>query len=768
MNRVCVSIAAAAAFLSSCAPPTPPDACLGRVAGDLVISEVMLDPEGTDTGGEWIEFFNTLGTPLDLKGLTLYVRDTDGSGSKTHAIRAGTALARGYFVAGDIRSGPNPGWINYAYGDALGSMGNARGVVGVRCGMTTLAEFTYNTAAKPQRSRMLNGVSEPNSTVAAVEANYCDTPTGSLYIGNNAGTPGAANPTCMAEATSGTCVDNGTVRAMTSPQAGDLVITEVMASPSATGDTTGEWIEILARATVDLNDVTINTTTSSERIENQACLRVQPGEYVLLARSADSFVNGALPPPRHVYGSISFADTTNQRISLSRGDAGIDEIALTPSASGKAWQLDPLKLDPGSNDEPANFCRAPFKWNPDGGGDYGSPGASNPACPVDAGQPDPNVCVDTGTGLRRPVVHPADGDLVISEWHSSPAATSAANGEFIEVMVKNDVDLNGITLQVGTGRTPISSMNCLAVTTNSFLVFGKNGDPLQNGMLPPLTASFSAALTGTSTISLLGSDGGLYDSVTASGEFSGASTQVIPGFETVSDNDLPGNRCRSPNKWNPDGGGDFGSPGRSNPTCAGADAGTDAGMMTISDQCLDMSTMALRPVVRHPSTDLVITEWMSDPGAISDAVGEYFEVLAKSAGDLNGVSVRVGTTVTRINSNSCVPVVANSYLVFGKNNDPAQNGNLPALTSTFGGALTTASTIAVLGADGGVYDTITATGETSAASVQIKPGSESPIDNDIVLNRCTTPSNVRYGPIGADGGATGNRGTPGLPNVPCP
>ena len=99
---------AAAAALMSCPPPEPTDVCKGRVLGDLVISEVMLDPEGTDTGGEWIELFNTLGTPLDLKGLTLYVRDTDGSGAKTHAIRAGTAPGRGYFVVGDIRSGPNP------------------------------------------------------------------------------------------------------------------------------------------------------------------------------------------------------------------------------------------------------------------------------------------------------------------------------------------------------------------------------------------------------------------------------------------------------------------------------------------------------------------------------------------------------------------------------------------------------------------------------------------------------------------------------------
>jgi hypothetical protein len=764
MKRVFVTISAAAALLMGCPPPEPTDACKGRVAGDLVLTEVMLDPEGTDTGGEWIELFNTLGTPLDLKGLTLYIRDTDGSGAKTHAIRAGTAPARGYFVVGDIRSGPNPSWVNYAYGDALGSMGNSRGVVGVRCGMTTLAEFTYNTAAKPQRSRMLNGNNEPNSTIAAVEANYCDTPTGNLYIGNNSGTPGVANPECMAEATSGTCVDNGVVRAMTSPQAGDLVITEVMASPAATGDTTGEWIEILARATVDLNDVTINTTTSNERIENQACLRVQPGEYVLLARSADTFVNGDLPAPFHVYGSISFADTTNQRISLSRGDAGIDEIALTPSASGKAWQLDPLKLDPGSNDDPANFCRAPFKWNPDGGGDYGSPGAANPDCPIDAGQADPNVCFDTALAANRPIRRPADGELVITEWMSDPSAVSDLSGEFVEVLAKNDFDLNGLVLQIGTGRTPLSSANCISVTTNSFLVFGKNGDPAQNGLLPPLVASFSEAMTATKPISLLGPDGGVYDTVTPTGETAGASTQIAPGFENPTDNDVAANRCRSPNKWNIDGGGDFGSPGALNPACGAGDAGVAVGA-----QCFDIGLQALRDIVPPQDGELVITEWMTNSVPVPQADGEYFEVLAKGAFDLNGLRVRTGTTgagTPFTSATNCLPTTANSYFVFGRNGTASANGNLPTLAGIFTGTFTATSTIQVLNADGGVHDTVTASGETAGVSVQVNSDFLTVADNQ--TQNCQTRVGVQYGPALADGGVSGNRGTPGLPNHQCP
>ncbi len=545
----------------SCAPAATTDACKGRADGDLIITELMIDPEGTDTGGEWIEVFNTLGTPLEMKGLTLYTRDTDGSGSKTHVVRAGTAPARGYFVLGDVRSGPNPSWINYSYADGLGSMGNARGVVGLRCGQMPLTEFTWNTAAKASRSRMLDGVGEPTGSIAAVEANYCDAPSGNVYFGNNSGTPGAANPQCVAEATTGTCVDNGVVRPMTAPQPGDLVITEVMASPAATSDTTGEWFELLARAAVDLNDLTIQTTSSSTRIDNMQCLRVEPGEYVLLARSADTFVNGGLPPPKHVYGSLSFADTTNQRISLTRGDAGIDEIALFPSTSGKAWQLDPAKLDPGSNDDPNNFCRAPSKWKADGGGDYGSPGVENPVCPIaDAGMSDPDSCVDPTSMAVRPVRHPQPGELRITEWMPDPAAVADTDGEFIEVLANADLDLNGVSLQVGTSKTTLAGQGCLAVTANSFIVFGRNSSSAANGGLPTLQGIFSGSLANAGgSIVLSGVDGGSFDAISYSSSRSGASQQVDLADAGV---------CDTPTSVRYGGGaGDRGTPGLINVAC---------------------------------------------------------------------------------------------------------------------------------------------------------------------------------------------------------
>jgi len=576
MKRILIAVTAAGLWCACGPSTTTTDPCVGRKAGDLVITEVMADPEGTDTGKEWIEVFNALGTPLELKGMVITYKDTDGSGLKSHTIRSGTVPARSYFTLGDVRSGPNPAWINYSYADGLGALGNARGVVTVKCGSTVLDEMQWTLAAKTNRSRMLNGVNEPNAQTNDAESSWCDTPSGNVYFGTSAGTPGAANPACTPEATTGTCVDNGTVRPITAPQPGDLVITEVMANPSTASDTTGEWFEVLARADVDLNDLTLSNNTTATKIISQACLRVNANEYALLARSADTFVNGDLPPPLATY-SLAFADTTNQRIALSRGDAGIDAISLYPSVAGKAWQLDPLKLDPVSNDSPDNFCRAPLRWNPDGGGDFGSPGVANPDCPpVDAGMPNPDECVDPLTLAVRPVVRPNPGDVVITEWMADPNTASDTNGEYIEVLFKADADLNGLTFSHDNATTRLSSPTCLAVTANTFVLLGRNIDPAQNGGLPPLAAviTFGLTNTGAHTLAVTGFDGGVLDSVTYNGSSPGASSQLNAGLTDPADNDLPANICVTPAgvRYGPaldDGGfgGDRGTPGLVNVAC---------------------------------------------------------------------------------------------------------------------------------------------------------------------------------------------------------
>jgi hypothetical protein len=165
---------------------------------------------------------------------------------------------------------------------------------------------------------------------------------------------------------------------------------------------------------------------------------------------------------------------------------------------------------------------------------------------------------------------------------------------------------------------------------------------------------------------------------------------------------------------------------------------------------------------------------MPNPAAVSDAVGEYLEVLTKSDADLNGLVLQVGTTPTTLGSANCMPVTANSYLVFGVNSNAALNGNLPPLTAVISGSLNnTTQTLSVVGADGGTYDAITYSGAGGTAawpagsSMQVRPGFENPTDNDLPANQCVAGAGVQYGPLAPDGGLTGDHGTPGLPNR-CP
>lgn len=736
MKRSLLVLAAVAAF-SSCPPPASTDLCKGRVAGDLVISEVMIDPEGTDTGGEWIEIFNTLGTPLDLKGLTLYVRDTDGSGAKTHAIRAGTAPARGYFVLGDIRSGPNPSWVNYAYADGLGSMGNARGVVGIRCGTTTLAEFTYTSTAKAQRSRMLDGANDPTSTIAAVEANYCDTPAGAVYFGNNSGTPGMKNPQCAPEATLGTCIENGAVRAMTAPGQGDLVINEVMSSPSAVSDTTGEWIELYAQADVDLNDVTISTTTSSTRIDSPDCIRVQNGEYVLLARSDNPFLNGSLPAPKYVFSSLTLADSP-QQLSLGRGDAGIDSVSLLAATAGKSWQLDPSRKDPVSNDDPANFCAASQRWVPDAGGDFGSPGVANPSCG--------NVIDCTGR---------AAGDFVITEVMLDPDGTDTGN-EWIELFNTGGAtaDLTGLTLYKrnvdGSGEVthPLTGG---AVPANGYWVMGDVRTGTNPAWINYTYGAGLGALANTSGVVGVRCGTLVLAEHTYTVPAKSRRARMLDGAQPPTPAfAIEANYCDTP-PGTLYFGNNAGTPGSANPACIPeATTGT----------CIEDGGM--RAIISPNAGDVIITEVMADPTS-PDSTSEWFELLARAPVDLNDLTVYTSTSAgAKLTSSACLFVQPGEYVLLGQSADPFVNGDLPTprivySSPSFSNGVN--QRIGLSRGDAGI-DEIALSPSSSGKSWALDPTLLDPLANDNPGNFCLAPSKWH-----ADGG--GDFGTPGTVNDAC-
>ncbi|MBL9038422.1 MAG: lamin tail domain-containing protein [Archangium sp.] len=574
MKRVATGMAV---LMVACGPPAPTnDACKALKAGDLVITEVMIDPGGADTGNEWFEVYNASSAVIELKGITAYTKDTSGSGQKNHVIKAGSVPAGGYFTLGDVRSGPNPAWVGYAYGDDLGSFPNSTGVVGVRCGTLALDEFTWTTAGKAERSRMLGGGTvTPSATINDAEASWCDAPKELSYMGANAGTPGAANPSCDVAAVPGQCVgSDGVARPINGAVAGDLLITEVLASANSVSDTVGEWLEVLAPAReVDLNDVVVTTSSGGKStLTSGTCLTVAQGGYAVLARSVDTAANGGLPATA-IRMTVTLAND-NTTLSLSRDDAGIDDATFPAARKGVAWQVDPALLSgiPAAtvNDVSTAFCAATTPW---AGADLGSPGAANPTCGSvvipDGGQ-GTDTCTDGTSGLPRAITRPAAGELVITEYMADPSAVSDTDGEWIEVLVKANIDANGLTVgNEGTTTATVTSSACIPVAAGTYLVFAKNANSATNGGLPAVTGTFSFSLgnSGTRAVRVL-SQGTELDRVSYTSSTPGASTQLDVTKTDVADNDVAANLCATPTatKYN-NGAGDRGTPGLVNVSC---------------------------------------------------------------------------------------------------------------------------------------------------------------------------------------------------------
>jgi hypothetical protein len=567
---------------------TATDPCAGRKAGDLVVTEVMIDPDGTDTGNEWFEVYNTTDATIELKGLTLFKRE-GSTAARTHLVRAGAVAPRGYAVFGDVRSGPNPAWVTYAYGDDLSALSSAGGTVGIRCGTALiLDEATWTRPPKAGRSRALTGLGTPTATANDDEANWCDTPAELTYSTGNAGSPGLANPLCQPEVSSATCIEGGVARAIVEPAPGDLVITEVMSSPSAP-DSTGEWFEMYAVRAVDLNGLRVaaggSTTTSPLNVPSADCARVDAGSYVLVARSDQSSNNGGLPAV-DALTTLTLA-TTNTQLTLQLRDGGLVDRATYPApATNRSHQLRPPLLDATANDDSANYCVAQVRFGSDGGGDYGTPKVANDCqtaggsdAGADAGSDGgllmPGQCLDSN-GTARAIVKPSPGDLVVTEFMPDPIAVDDTMAEWVEVLVRADVDLNGLQLADSqpAWQTVVSTTACRRATAGTRLLFARAPSLglLDGGSVAAAgTFTFSLNNTGGDTVRV-GIDGAELDAWVYTTVTVGASIQLNGSLmmPTPADNDVAANTCRASSVAPYQStvlGSDRGTPGEPNPAC---------------------------------------------------------------------------------------------------------------------------------------------------------------------------------------------------------
>lgn len=352
------------------------------------------------------------------------------------------------------------------------------------------------------------------------------------------------------------------------------------------------------------------------------------------------------------------------------------------------------------------------------------------------------------------------GDLVITEVFADYAAPSGGTGtddgkEWFEIYNNADrpVSLKGLTIvhsRPDDSKAATHTMTDVTVAPGQFFTLGNATSDLVPAYVD---YGYSADLGG-----FYNADGGklalkcgdseidsaIYDTV-KSGHSRQLTNQGPPDYTL---NDDQASWCEAKDtefETN-----NFGTPGQDN-DCS----------PVISGSCL--GTTGMRPVVAPLAGDLVITEVMSNPGAVSDTVGEWFEVKALNDVDLNGMNVDRAddsTAAETITSPSCVHLDSGQYGIFVKNVDMAMNGGLPAapILGTFKFALTASGNIQLL-LGGGLIDAVAfTTPELSGKSRQLDPDLTNSIANDTESNFCA----------GTTAFGAGDLGTPGAANAQCP
>lgn len=715
--------------------------------GDLVITEVFADYSGTDEGNEWFEIHNTASRPLDLTGLAVVHSRSDGSMGHQVELEPVTIQPGQYLVLGNTPDDLRQPWMDVGYGSKLGDLYNSGGgKLALRCGTNEIDAAIYESVT-PGESRQLDGGRPPDYTANDDQTNWCEAAheLTSTFTDNNYGTPGGPNRDCEV-IVPGMCDDGTSLRMVDAPGIGDLVITEVMTNPGAVDDNLGEWFEVKVNRDVDLNGLGIERVGDSaapEVIEAEKCLRVTAGSLLVFARNSDELMNGGLPTVTATFGFslVSGSASSPGDLSLMAGTTVVDAFTWTSSRTGKALQVDPAFANVSDNDAQTNWCDATQTY---GEGDLGTPGEPNAQCGSLA---PPGTCLDGAAS--RPVVFPDTGDLVITEVMPNPEAVGDTTGEWFEVTATRDVDLNGIGLdRASDSSNPnvVSSPTCIRLAAGQRAIFARSTDAAVNGGLPAVTAAFSFSLvSGTPTSPgdvqiLLGSD--VLDAVTWTHSTAGASRALDPDETSNLTNDSEAVWCDGTAAY---GSGDLGTPGAANAQCA---------TTVPTGSCLENGTA--RTAVTPAVGDLVITEVMANPGAVSDTTGEWIEVRVTRDVDLNGVGIdRAGDTAspTLIATPDCVRVTAGSYIVLAKSGDVSMNGGLPAITHTFTASLPSGSAASPgdvqLVYDTTVLDSVTWTRSANGAALQRDPDGDSWCD-------AATP----YG--------AGDLGTPGAANAQCP
>ena len=337
--------------------------------GDLVISEIMINPSGDNAKNEWFEIYNATSSDVDLNGLII-----SGKTGETQTLSTSVVVAAGDYALFAVKATNNGGigTPDFTYVRSTNRFDNGVDKLSIASSTVTFDSVSWSTSgdfvATAGYSLQLDSL-RLNAMHNSDGGNWCVGMT--MYGTGRYGTPGTANESCGI-----------TTLSISELTAGDLVINEVMVNPSTTNDPYKEWFEVYNTSGVDIN---INGLVLSDKDTDSYTIAkdviVYADGYALLAANDSVARNGGLPKADATYNRNVFRfDNGNDELYLYNGVEYIDKVNWTGTmlTEGYSVNLDPAAMDATSNDTSTNWCAATSMY---GSADYGTPQDSNDDCP---------------------------------------------------------------------------------------------------------------------------------------------------------------------------------------------------------------------------------------------------------------------------------------------------------------------------------------------------------------------------------------------------